>query len=122
MKYITNILILFLSVNGYAQIPEKIELLHAEKLTSGPKNSDYWICTGNVSFSHNNTIMSCDYSHHYTKENKMIAYNNVSIKKGDTLNVKGKQGTHTHTNVFVVWKFVYKRSNSQKQPADENAF
>lgn len=91
MKYITNILILFLSVNCYAQSPEKIELVHADKLTSGPKNSDYWICTGNVSFSHNNTIMSCDYSHHYMKENKMIAYNNVSINKGDTLNVKGKK-------------------------------
>ena len=91
MKYITNILILFLSVNCYAQSPEKIELLHADKLTSGPKNSNYWICSGNVRFSHNNTIMSCDYSHHYMKENKMIAYNNVSINKGDTLNVKGKK-------------------------------
>ena len=91
MKYITNILILFLSVNCYAQSPEKIELLHADKLTSGPKNSDYWICTGNVSFSHNNTVMNCDYSHHYMKENKMIAYNNVSINKGDTLNVKGRK-------------------------------
>lgn len=91
MKHITNIFILFLSINCYAQSPEKIELLHADKLTSGPENSDYWICSGNVAFSHNNTIMNCDYSHHYMKENKMIAYNNVSIKKGDTLNVKGKK-------------------------------
>ena len=44
-----------------------------DKLSNGPNGSDYWICSGNVSFTHNNTIVNCDYSHHYMKENKMIA-------------------------------------------------
>ena len=84
-------MILFFSINCFAQNSEKIELVHADKLSSGPEGSDYWICSGNVSFTHNNTIVNCDYSHHYMKENKMIAFDNVSINKGDTLIVKGKK-------------------------------
>ena len=52
--------------------PKKIELLHADKLSNGPDDSDYWICSGNASFTHNNTVINCDYSHHYMKENKMM--------------------------------------------------
>ena len=70
---------------------DKIELLHADKLSNGPDGSDYWICSGNVAFTHNNTIVNCDYSHHYMRENKMIAFDNVSINKGDSLIVKGKK-------------------------------
>ena len=79
MKHILNILILFFSINCYAQNSEKIELVH-DKLSNGPNGSDYWICS-NVSFTHNNTIVNCDYSHHYMKENKMIAFDNISINK-----------------------------------------
>ena len=91
MKYIINTFILFFSINCYAQTSDKIELLHADKLSNGPEGSDYWICSGNVAFTHNNTIVNCDYSHHYMRENKMIAFDNVSINKGDSLIVKGKK-------------------------------
>jgi len=91
-------LILFFSIDCYAQTSEKIELVHADKLSNGPNGSDYWICRGNVSFTHNNTIVNCDYSHHYMKENKMIAFDNISINKGDTLIVKGTKLTYEGNN------------------------
>ena len=91
MKYITYILILFFSVNSYAQSSEKIELLHSERLLNGPKNSDYWRCIGDVKFSHNQTIMSCDSSHHYMKENKMIAFGEIKVNKGDSLFINGEK-------------------------------
>jgi len=91
LKQFTNILILLCSISCYAQNSEKIELLYADKLSNGPEGSGYWICSGNVSFSHKNTIMNCDYSHHYVKKNKMIAFKNVLINQGDTLTVKGQK-------------------------------
>ena len=91
MKHITSILILFFSINSYAQSSEKIELLNSDRLVNGPKNSDYWICSGNVSFKHNQTIMKCDSSHHYMRDNKMVAFGKIRINKGDSLFIRGKK-------------------------------
>jgi lipopolysaccharide export system protein LptA len=91
LKYITYILILFFSINSYAQSSEKIELLNSDRLVNGPKNSDYWICSGNVSFKHNQTIMKCDSSHHYMRDNKMVAFGKIRINKGDSLFISGKK-------------------------------
>ncbi len=82
---------LLFSIKSYSQNSEKIELIYAEKLKNGPVNSNYWLCTGDVLFSHNSTNMNCDYSHHYIKENKMIAFGNIKINRGDTLTVLGNK-------------------------------
>lgn len=79
------------SINSFSQSQEKIELLNSDRLISGPRNSDYWICVGNVTFKHNQTIMYCDSSHHYMKRNKMIAFGNIRIRKGDSLSVTGNK-------------------------------
>ena len=90
MKNIFYILILFSSINSLSQSSEEIKLLNSDRLISGPKN-DYWICIGNVIFQHNNALMYCDSSHHYSKDNKIIAFGNIKIKKGDSLNIIGKK-------------------------------
>ena len=80
---------LLFSINSTAQSVEKIELINSDRLINGPKHTDYWICIGNVKFYHKNTIMQCDSSHHYTKQNKMIAFGNIKITKGDSLLIYG---------------------------------
>ena len=91
MKKINYILILLISINSLAQSNENIKLLNSNKLISGPKNSNYWVCIGNVIFEHNETLIYCDSSHHFMKMNKMLAFGNVKIKKGDSLHANGKK-------------------------------
>ena len=45
--------------------------------------------------------MNCDYSHHYVKKNKMIAFKNVLINQGDTLTVKGQKLIYDGNNNLV---------------------
>jgi lipopolysaccharide export system protein LptA len=120
LKYITYILVLFFSINSYAQSTQKIELLNSDLLVNGPKKSNYWICIGNVKFSHNNTIMKCDSSHHYMKENKMIAFGNIKINKGDSLFISGKKliydgnNSIAHLNGGVFLKDKHTKLNTEE--------
>jgi lipopolysaccharide export system protein LptA len=79
-------------VNSYAQNSEQIELINSDRIiSSSEKHPDYWLYIGNVKFQHNGAIMKCDSSHHYKKENKMIAFGKISINKGDSLFMSGKK-------------------------------
>lgn len=123
MKYIVYILVLLASINSNAQSSEKIELLNSDKLVNGPKNSDYWICSGNVSFKHNNTIMKCDSSHHYMKRNKMIAFGNIRIKKGDSLSMRGEKLIYEgNNNIAYLSGGVYLQDKHTKLSTQEITF
>ncbi len=123
MKYIIYILVLLFSINSNAQSSDKIELLNSDRLVNGPKNSDYWICSGNVSFKHNNTIMKCDSSHHYMKKNKMIAFGNIRIKKGDSLSMSGKKLIYDgNSNIAYLSGGVYLRDKHTNLSTQEITF
>ena len=123
MKYIICILVLFFSINSNAQSSDKIELLNSDRLVNGPKNSDYWICSGNVSFKHNKTIIECDSSHHYMKNNKMIAFGNIRVNKGDSLFMRGEKIIYEgDNNIAYLSGGVYLQDKHTKLSTQEITF
>ena len=90
IKYLLKILIMIISINSHAQKNTRINLINSDQIISNKKHPDYWLYKGNVSFEHDNTLMTCDSAHHYKKENKMIAFGKVIINN-KTLNIKGAQ-------------------------------
>ena len=76
MKIIFHILLLSLSIDLIAQDSKKIEILNADNtFANANKHPDYWRLIGNVSFKHNNAIMTCDSAYHYI--NNCLKYLNI---------------------------------------------
>ena len=95
MKILFHILLIFLSANLIAQESRKIEILNADNTYANANiHPDYWRLIGNVSFQHNNTIMTCDSAYHYTFKNKMEAFGKIKINQGDSITLTGKMLTY----------------------------
>ena len=95
MKILFHILLLFLSINLIAQESKKIEILNADNTYANANiHPDYWRLIGNVSFLHNNAIMTCDSAYHYTSENKMEAFGDIKINQGDSITLTGETLTY----------------------------
>ena len=70
--------------------PGKIEILHANSLEYNAKiNPNVRRFIGDVKFKHNDFIMYCDSAYSYTNQNKIDAFSNVHITRGDTLDLYG---------------------------------
>ena len=90
-----HILLVFLSVNLHAQDSKKIEILNADNTFANTHiHPDYWRLIGNVSFWHNNAIMTCDSAYHYTSKNKMKAFGKIKINQGDSIIMTGENLTY----------------------------
>ena len=95
MRILFYILLVFLNLNLIAQENKKIEILNANNTYANTNiHPDYWRLIGNVTFKHNNAIMTCDSAYHYTSENKMEAFGKVKIKQGDSITLTGKELTY----------------------------
>jgi len=78
-----------------AQESKKIEILNADNTFANANiHPDYWRLIGNVSFLHNNAIMTCDSAHHYISENKMKAFGDIKINQGDSITLNGEKLTY----------------------------
>lgn len=83
-------ILIFTSISVLSQNVKKIKILNTDNTFINKKNHpEYWRLVGNVSFNHNNTLMTCDSAYHYSKTNKIVAFSNVNINKSDTLNLSG---------------------------------
>jgi len=68
----------------------KIEILHANSLLFNKKmNPNVRRFIGDVKFRHNEFTMYCDSAYSYTNKNKIDAFSNVHITRGDTLHLYG---------------------------------
>lgn len=68
----------------------KIEILHANSLVFNKKvNPNVRRFIGDVKFRHNEFTMYCDSAYSYTNKNKIDAFSNVHITRGDTLHLYG---------------------------------
>ena len=95
MRILFHISLIFLSVDLIAQESRKIEILNADNTYANANiHPDYWRLIGNVSFKHNNAIMTCDSAYHYTSENKMESFGKIKINKGDSITLTGKKLTY----------------------------
>ncbi len=91
LKYYITLLI-FLFAIGTAQAQRKSRIKYqADELENfrvdGVKLKKL---TGNVIFTHKSTIIHCDTSYFYAKENKMEAFGNVKILDGDSVTITSK--------------------------------
>jgi len=78
-----------------AQESKKIQILNSDNTFANANiHPDYWRLIGNVSFMHNNAIITCDSAHHYTSENKMKAFGDIKINQGDSITLTGKKLTY----------------------------
>ena len=95
MRILFHILLIFLSIDLIAQESRKIEILNADNTYANANiHPDYWRLIGNVSFKHNNAIMTCDSAYHYTSENKMESFGRIKINQGDSITLTGKMLTY----------------------------
>ena len=75
-----------------AQESKKIEILNADNTFANSNiHPDYWRLIGNVSFLHNNAVMTCDSAYHYISKNKMKAFGDIKINQGDSITLTGKK-------------------------------
>lgn len=92
MSYKNFILILFccFTITTQAQTPTKIELVNANSLEFDQSlGADVRRLIGNVIFRHEETMMYCDSAYLFTEQNRLRAFGNIRINKGDTLNLTG---------------------------------
>ena len=86
-----HILLVLFSTYLVGQESKKIEILNADNTYANANiHPDYWRLIGNVSFKHNDAIMTCDSAYHYTAENKMKAFGKIKINQGDSITLTGK--------------------------------
>ena len=80
-----------MSIQATSQNNKKIKILNADKTYANVNlHPDYWRLIGNVSFSHNNTIMKCDSAFHYINEDRIQAFGKININQGDSIILTGK--------------------------------
>lgn len=83
---------ILLSINSFAQRPERIEILNADVSEfDEEKNVKATRLIGNVIFRHQDATMHCDSAYLYRDENRLEAFNNIRIIQGDSLNLTGNR-------------------------------
>ena len=116
MKKTTLIIFTFL-INFLltAQEKKKIDIKNADfTYINNDKHPDYWRLIGDVNIYHNKTDMFCDSAHYYSEKEKIIAFKNVKITKGDSINLYGEKLNYDgEKSIAVISKnVVFKNSNS----------
>ena len=80
-----------ISIFSFAQEREKIEIINADfTYINNDLHPEYWRLIGNVNIFHNQTNMICDSAYYYSKEEKIQAFNNITIYNKEGLNITGK--------------------------------
>ncbi len=90
MKSLLSVLFCFLSLVGFTQKNEKIQILNAEEFRYSEKtekNAQRLI--GNVKLKHQDALMFCDSAYLYKSSSQVEAFGNVRIKQGDSLTLYG---------------------------------
>ena len=69
----------------------KVHLLHADRLYFDERlHRTAQILVGNVRFSHEGVLMSCDSALYYEATNSFDAFSNVRMNQGDTLHLNSE--------------------------------
>ena len=92
MRILSIIFLIAICLSTKAQEVQQIKIINTDNtFINGKIHPDYWRLIGNVIFEHNKTKMKCDSAYHYSKTNKIIAFDNIRINKGDSIILTGKR-------------------------------
>ena len=92
LKTFFTLIVVLISFQSFAQKPTKIELVNANSLEFDERlGADVRRLIGNVVFKHEETLMYCDSAYLFAEQNKLIAFSNIRITKGDTLTLTGNK-------------------------------
>lgn len=90
----TSLLIIFslftLNVSGQ-EVRRRVEILHSDSMKNervDERNRRRLL--GNVRLKHNDLFMNCDSAWYYDDTNQVLAYNNIHIWQGDTMNIRAE--------------------------------
>ncbi len=90
-KICSAVLLLTFPLFLFAQKPSRIELLHADVSEfDNTINAGADRLLGNVAFSHEGAVMTCDSAYLYKEQNNLEAFGHVRINKGDTTTMTGR--------------------------------
>ena len=106
---------LLISVLLSAQEKKKINIKNADfTYINNDLHPDYWRLIGNVNIYHNETDMFCDSAYYYSQKEKIIAFRNIKISKGDSINLYGEKLNYDgEKSIAVISKnVIFKNKNS----------
>tara|TARA_B110000263_G_scaffold110800_2_gene96873 strand:- start:1230 stop:2720 length:1491 start_codon:yes stop_codon:yes gene_type:complete len=122
LKFI--IIISILSISTYAQNRKKIEIINADyTYVNNDLHPDYWRLIGNVNIRHNNTDMLCDSAYYYSNQERIKAFNNIKIYRGDSINLYGDALNYNgKDNIAVISRNVIFKNNKNTLKSEEIIF
>ena len=95
----SSLVLIFLLIRflAWSQEPQKeeknvdyIDIIHADHADLNEKYPDKKLLSGNVQLQHNEALLFCDKALIDMKENSAIALGNVTMKQGDTIDMKAE--------------------------------
>ena len=118
------IIISILSINTYAQNTKKIEIVNADfSYVNVDLHPDYWRLIGNVNIRHNQTDMLCDSAYYYSDQEKIRAFNNIKIFKGDNTSLYGDILEYNgKDNIAIISKNVVFKNNKNTIKSEQIIF
>ena len=110
-----------MSVSIYAQEEKKIEIINADfTYINNDLHPDYWRLIGNVNIKHNNTNMICDSAYYYSSKERIEAFKNVKLFKGDSIKVVGNYLQYNgEESIAVISENVIFTHNSKTLSSDK---
>jgi lipopolysaccharide export system protein LptA len=83
---------------------KQIRILHADEGTSHPEYQNTHILSGNVSFEHDSTYMTCDSAYFFLDSNSFYAFSKVIVTRGDSIKLTGDtviyRGTERNADLY----------------------
>lgn len=110
-KYIYAVVLLFSILFGNAQTPTQpitptnpngIKILHSDFIDKNQNEIPGAIVfTGNVQVEHNGVRINCNKAYHYTDEDYVKAFGNVSLNQGDTIVMNSRYAEYNGKTQFA---------------------
>jgi lipopolysaccharide export system protein LptA len=110
-KYIYAVVLLFSIVFGNAQTPfetsppanpNAIRIIHSDFIDKNQNEiPGAIIFTGNVQVQHNGVLINCNKAYHYTDEDYVKAFGNVSLNQGDTIVMNSRYAEYNGKTQFA---------------------
>ena len=110
-KYIYSCLLLCSIIFGNAQTPIQpiaptnpngIKILHSDFIDKNQNEiPGAIIFTGNVQVQHNGVLINCNKAYHYTDEDYVKAFGNVSLNQGDTIVMNSRYAEYNGKTQFA---------------------